>query len=388
MGNQENAVVLTAETEQGRLAIAQVMGRSYVAETCALPPAWVRALIVDDVPLSFIVVDPRGQMEYPGGDLGFAFIRDVATREDRRREGHFRYIMEHTLASLRAAGIALVVTHGRYQLYRRFGFDVFTHHCGIFVTPEQIQRTLGALAPEGAEKLLVLQDGQSIQDDLLLVVGVKATTLSESKAALQAAAALARQRDKARILFEHPAAPSYGSRYPIHPALETPLTILARTCGARVCVKGADPEGGPVPDADWIKVLDTIAFLRQAVRGLESLGLSLPTATIGFDTGAAATTVACAGGRVMVSEGIAPGATRVEWPSSALAQLVTGYRPVEVLCALHGTPMSAQATTLLEALFPPRWRLSRNESWIYKSGSAIDPGRRPDVGRFAHQPAR
>jgi hypothetical protein len=58
---------------------------------------------------------------------------------------------------------------------------------------------------------------------------------------------------------------------------------------------------------------------------------------------------------------------RVGWPSSALAQLVTGYRPVKVLNVIYNTPLPAEAVALLGTLFPQRWRLSRNESWTFKS---------------------
>ena len=359
--------VLTAETKQGRLAITEVMHRSYAAEIDSVPPPWARVLVVDDVPVSFILVDPDRQMEYPGGDLHYAFICDVATRKDRRGEGHFRRIMEHTFSRLRTAGMPLAITHGRHQLYRRFGFAVFTHHCGIFVTPEQIERKLRAQIPGKVNHLLVVEERQAIQDDLLLVTEVKATTLSERRAALQSAAALARKRDKVRILFEYPPASSYGSRYPLYPSLETPFTALARACGAQVCVQGADPESGSIPDADWIKVLDTAAFLREAVRRVEESRQSLPTGAICFDTDDGAATIESTGESVMVSGEIKPGAARLKWPSSALAQLVTGYQPIEVLRVIHNTPLPAETMALLETLFPRRWRLSRNESWTFKS---------------------
>ncbi len=360
--------ILTAETELGRQALTEVMERaSYVADIDCVPPSWARVLMADDVPVSFIIVDPACWMDYPGGDLPYAFIRDVATREDRRGEGHFRAIMEDTFASLHAAGVSLVVLHGRYQLYRRFGFDVFTHHGGIFATPEQIERELGAQVPEQAKKLLIIDEGQYLHEDMLLVTDVKAATLKESKQALQAAAVLARERGKSRIMFEYPPAPSYGSRYPTYPALETSFTALARTCGAQVCVQGAAPEEGQIPDAEWIKVLDAEAFLRKALKGTEELERSLPKVTIGFDTDAGAVTIKSAGGRVTVSDGDVPDAVRVAWPSAALAQLVTGYRSIEMLCAVHDTEFSAEAMALLGELFPPRWRFSRNESWTYKS---------------------
>jgi GNAT superfamily N-acetyltransferase len=359
--------VFTAETKRGRLAIAEVMHLSYITEIDRVPPPWARVLVLDDVPFSFILVDPDRQMEHPRGDLRYAFICDVATREDRRGEGHFRRIMEHTFSSLHAAGIPLVITHGRHQLYRRFGFDVFTHHCGIFVTPQQIEGILGAQAPGEVNHLLVVEDRQAVQDDLLLITEVKATTPSECKAALQSAAALARKRGKARILFEHPPAPSYGSRYPIYLSLETPFTALARACGAQVCIQGADPESGSIPDADWIKVLDTAAFLREALLGLGESRQSLPVGTICFDTDAGAATIESTGEGAVVSEEIRPDAVRVRWPSSALSQLVTGYQPARVLNVIHNTSLPAETMILLETLFPRRWRLSRNESWAFKA---------------------
>ncbi|MCP4544100.1 MAG: GNAT family N-acetyltransferase [Chloroflexi bacterium] len=359
--------ILTAETELGQQALTEVMERSYVSDIDSVPPAWARVLVADDEPVSFIVVDPARWMEYPGGDLPYAFICDVATREDRQGEGHFRAIMEDTFASLHAAGVSLVVTHGRYPLYRRFGFDVFTHHSGIFVTPEQIERELGVLVSERAKELLVVDENRYLHEDMLLVTDVRATIMAESKQALQTAAMLARERTKSRIMFEYPPAPSYGSRYPICPLPETPFVALARACGAQVCVQGAAPEEGEIPDADWIKVLDSEAFLREVLKGMEKPTRALPKGTIGFDTDAGAVTIKSVGGRVTVSSDDGPDTVRVTWPSAALAQLVTGYKSIEVLCAVHSAEISDKAMTLLGELFPPRWRFSRNESWTYKS---------------------
>ena len=70
------------------------------------------------------------------------------------------------------------------------------------------------------------------------------------------------------ILIEHPSAPSYGSTYPFYASPETPLTELARACGGRVIVQGANPEEGSVPDADWIKILDAAGFVRKAMKSL------------------------------------------------------------------------------------------------------------------------
>jgi len=358
---------LTAETERGRLAIKEVMGRSYTADAAEVPAQWARARVVDGVPVSFVLVDPDRCMQFPEGDVRYAFVCDVATRRERRWEGHFRAIMEHTFSALRATGVSLVLTHGRYPLYRRFGFEVFTHHCGVLVTPNQIERRLGTQVSVEARQLLVVEESEYLHDDLLMITGVKASTVPECAVALRAAAGIARERGKARILLEHPAAPSYGSRYPIHPSPETLLTAVARACGAEVRIQGADPESGSVPDADWIKVLDAAMLLGAVLDCVKESRLSLPKGAVCFDTDAGAVTIDSLGDTVTASGEPVPGTAVVRWPSSALAQLVTGYQPVEVLCTIHKTSLPAEAMSLLQALFPRRWRFSRNESWTFRS---------------------
>lgn len=357
---------LTAETAAGRQALDEVMAHSYAGDVDTVPAAWARVRLADGVPVAYILVDPDRRMDVPYRELPFAFILDVATREDRRGEGHFRGLMEDTFARLREAGQFLVVTHGRYELYRRFGFDVFTYHSGILVTPEQIERQLGSgCAPEDRD-LLVLLEHRGLQPDVLVVSQVKSTSLAGHGAALRAAAALARETGRSRILFEHPAAPSYGSRYPVYSTPETAFAALARTCGAQVIVQGADPEAGTIPDADWAKVLDAAALLQAALAGFMPTR-PLPSILLTVETDAGTVTFICAAGGVALAVGGKPLAERVRWPSAALAQLVTGYRPAEVLALLHGTPLSPEACEVLGSLFPPRWRFSRNESWVYQA---------------------
>lgn len=357
---------LTAETSAGRQALDEVMAHSYAGDVDNVPPAWARVRLADGVPVAYILVDPDRRMDALHSELPFAFICDVATREDRRGEGHFRGLMEDTFTRLHETGHALVVTHGRYPLYRRFGFDVFTYHSGIFVTPEQIERQLGdGCAPEDRE-LLVTMDHRVLQPDLLVVSDVTSTSLPSHRAALRAAAVLARELGRTRILFEHPAAPSYGSRYPVYSTPETAFTALARTCGAEVIVQGADPEAGTIPDADWVKVLDAAAVLQAALAGFMPLR-PLPSMLLTIETDAGTATLICAAGGVVLSSSEKPLAERISWPSAALAQLVTGYRPAEVLALLHNTSLSPEARDVLGTLFPPRWRFSRNESWIYQT---------------------
>jgi GNAT superfamily N-acetyltransferase len=359
-----NIQYLTAETEKGRNAIRQAMQHSYVDEIDRVPARWTIARVVDGQPVSWIQADPDRRMEFPRADLRYAFIVNVATRESRRGEGHFRGIMEHLFSALLAEGITLVLTHGIWSLYRRFGFDVFTHHCGIAATPEGIERQLGERASDEGRALLEFYEHPSLQPDLLLISDVQARTLSHCQAALVASAAEARQRGKARILFEHPAAPSYGSRYPIYTSLETPFTALARACGAQVCIQGADPESGSIPDADWIKVLDARAFVAEA---LTSIGPQppLPRATVALKTDSGMVTIESRSGRLIVTDKPVSGAQMVQWPASKLGQLVTGYQRADVLATRLGTSLGLDSLALLSVLFPRCWRLSRNESWIF-----------------------
>lgn len=350
---------LTAESERGRLAIKEIMRHSYTADIDNVPPRWAIARVVDDVPVSFILVDPDRQMEFPHGEVRYAFIGDVATREDRRLEGHFRGILEHTFSSLRSAGMPLLLLHGE-QIYRRFGFVVYTHHYGIFATPELIGAKLGTQVPEGAKALLDIGGGKHIQQDLLMINDVKAETFPECKAALQAAAAAARERGKARILFWGPEASGYGSSY----SPQSNFIVMARACGAQICIRGAEPEGDE-DHADWVKVVDTALLVREALKSLGEPENPLPEGIICFDTDAGTVTIESSGGSVTASDGVKLGAAMVNWPSSAIAQLVTGYHSAPVLSALYDTPLPTKMIALLEALFPQQWRFSANESWFF-----------------------
>jgi GNAT superfamily N-acetyltransferase len=367
---------LTAETERGQQALQIVMERSYHAGYQGVPPEWSLVRLVDGVPVSFIVVQPELELDMRAGEIPYAFVNDVATRQDRRREGHFRALMEQTYERLRQAGYSLVLLHGRYPLYRPLGYAVFTHHSGIFLTPEQIERVLGAAGGGAEQSMLQVEDHRSIQPDLLLVTNVQADSRDACARALRAAAALAREKDKARILFEHPPAPC-GKRYQVYDSPETLLSALARTCGAEVRLQGADPEGGAIPDADWIKVLDAAAFVSQTLdlrpeeAGLsfrpELGGLRRSGGSLALDTDAGVVTLSVSDTQVTAQEGILPGAMVLSWPSAALAQLVTGYRSPQTLALLHGIALPPEADALLSALFPTCWRFSRNESWTFCS---------------------
>jgi len=357
--------ILTAETEEGRQAIAEVMAHSYRTDLDTVHPEWALVRRVNGVPVAFILIDPDRSMQFPGGGLTYGFISNVATRKDRRWEGHFRAIMDAAFDRLKAANIPLVLTHGRFPLYRRFGFDVFTYNSGIFITPGIIEHRLGQSSPVAGDWITVLEN-HSILDDLLLVTRARADTHAEARNCLLAAAEAARQRRKTRILIEHPAAPSYGSTYPIYASAETPLTQLARACGARVIVQGANPEEGSVPDADWIKILDAPGFFRTLINNYQRLAALPDPAIIRIETDAGSFLLECTGRELVLSDMYREDHPAVRWPSSALAQLVTGYKSIEIICATFNTELPPEAARMLDQLFPPRWRFSRNESWTYK----------------------
>jgi hypothetical protein len=274
--------------------------------------------------------------------------------------------MEDTFRELCREKVPLVVTHGDCSLYRRFGFATFTHHCGIFVTPEEIEGRWGRRSPEGSRDLLVVEDGEYVREDLLLIADVKAATVPECRAALQVAAAMARGRGKSRILFEYPAAPSYGSTYPLYPSPETSFTVLARACGATVRLQGAAPEGASVPHADWIRALDTTTLMRRVLRRNGAQERSRPHGNVSVTTGGNAFTIRSTEKGVSVTEGRKRGAPHIAWPPSAVAQLAVGYQSAQILTAIHDAPpVDEETAALLDALFPTTWRFSRNESWLY-----------------------
>jgi len=359
------ASIVTAETDEGRHAIEEVMAHSYRTNIEGVPPAWARALVVDGVPVSFMRVDPDDAIALPGGKLRAAFLCDAATREDRRGEGHFRTLMERMFSDLRAARIPAVTTHGSCALYRRFSFHVCTHHCGIFVTADSIEQRLGPACGAG-ERLLEVDDHPQFVSDLLVVSEVRAWTYAEAKAALLAAAGLARERGKARILFEHPRAD-----HTLHPSLETPFTELARVCGARVTVTSADPEGRRVDHADWYKVLDTYQFLASVLPLRPVQEGALPGVAVAFQTEVGTATIRGTEQGTSVTPAAAPRAWRICWPASAVCQLALGHTSAAALAEIHDTPLPRDPLALLDTLFPRWWRLSRNEEWVFTASGVV-----------------
>ncbi len=357
--------IRTAETARGRDALTEVMAYSYRADIDAVPPAWARVLVLDGVPVSYLLVDPRRAMAFPRGELPYAFMEDAATREDRRREGHFRRLLEDTCAALRQAGLALLVTHGRAALYRHLGFEPFTHQCGLLCTVEQVEAHLGGGSAAEPSGTLRVEESRTFRPGMLLVSDVEAPTIHEAVAVLRRAAALARERGHVELLIEHPSAPSYGSAYPIHPTLETPLATLVRACGGEQRITGSAPEGRPQPHADWAVALAAPALLAQALPLLAMPAGPLPAFDLALCTEVGDVTLRSDGRSVRVLPGSQRSDASPEWSAGALAQLATGYLPVEMLAMIHHIRLSPIEADFLGRLFPPTWRLSRNESWVF-----------------------
>ena len=114
-------------------------------------------------------------------------------------------------------------------------------------------------------------------------------------------------------------------------------------------------------------MLDAVAFVREVLSLMEEPDRPLPMGIVRLNTDAGPVTIESRDRAVLAYEGAGQAAETVTWPSSALAQLVTGYFSVETLCATLNTPLSRASTALLGALFPRRWRFSKNGSWFFKS---------------------
>ena len=135
---------LTAETETGRKAIAEVIDYSFKEKLNHQLKQWSIARVVDGTPVSIVIIDPYRQMDFYSGKLEYAFIHDAATRIDRRNEGHFRGIMEYSFKKIEEENITLAIIHGHSNLYRnRFGFNTFTYNQALFATPKEIEVTFG-----------------------------------------------------------------------------------------------------------------------------------------------------------------------------------------------------------------------------------------------------
>lgn len=357
---------LTAETIEGREAIAEIAQRAIPADIATVPPEWAIVRRTDGVPVSFALVDPQRRMRFSQNSLAYGYITTAATRSDHRLEGHFRGLLEEVFHRLIGVGVPLVVLHGERQLYRRMGFDIFTYHAGIFCSPGLIEHAFGNL-PSGAAAVAGLEVCESylFDQDLLYIVHAPGGTAEEARATLLMAAMEARARKRSRILIEHPDAPSFGSTYPVQRTLRTPLADLARSIGARVVIQGADMEGDDLPESDWLKVIDTPGLIRSALVARGSRPVPDLTTRLWLETDAGSVGLECDGRRVTAFNEPRSGANVIHIGTNLLGQLVTGYRSAALTSVLLEAEMEPASILLLDALFPPGWRLSSNFNWIY-----------------------
>jgi GNAT superfamily N-acetyltransferase len=354
---------LTAETEEGYQAIAEVANSAIPAAVEIVPREWAIVRRVNGEPVSFALVDPGRKMRFGKSAIGYGYIHTIATRSDRRSRGHFTAMLEEVFSRLKLIGRPFVILHGAHALYQRFGFERFTYHSGIFISPGAIESSLGnaPLSP-GLADLIEVCDSQLFMKDLLYITHASAGSLEEARGALLAAARLARERNKARILIEHPDAPSYGSTYPIYRTLETPLTAIARACGGKVVVQGAGM--GHTAEDDWMRILDPLRYVQEVLECLRGEIPATPPASIWIETELGGFGLESDGCEVAVRPEIRPGMLRVSWSAADLAQLTTGYHTPAVISAVKRTPLPPPVMSLLDAVFLPGWRLSRNVSWM------------------------
>jgi len=366
--------ILTIQSDRGRTAFEEIAALTYKPDLAGIPPEWVRVLLDHGVPASFVVIDPDRRIEYPNGDVRYAFLKDAATRPDRRNLGLFRRLLEETGEELRRAGIPWVIGRVPYALGRRLGFSVFTNYSCFILHPEEIEQTLGPRRPEGAEDIIAVDESPDIREDTLVVTDVRAETESDAVVALREAAWVARSRGKIRILFEYPPASAPGSRYPIHAGRRSPLLVVAMVCTARVRLSGserdeddtaAEEERKETENTDMVKLLDLPAVLEQVLAAIAPPPDRCPEGAVAFDTDAGSATIRSGPQGWSVEEGTAPDATLVPLPADAIAQVITGYRAVRTQAYLYQAEIPPRAADLLEALFPRFWRFSRNERWVY-----------------------
>jgi hypothetical protein len=359
---------LTAESEAGREAIIEVMGLSFQDEISDHLKEWSIARIVDGTPVSFILIDPYKQMDFRGGKIRYAFIGDVATRKDRRSEGHFRGIMEHAFGKISENGITIVGIHGHSKLYRdRFGFNTFTYNQGIFATPEEIEMTLGVLNNSKQSESFEVLSGKFIHDDLLIVTDIKVMTINECKNVLQQAASIAKELGKNEILFEYPFSESTEAFYPAYKSIDFQLCRIAEVCGARRVLQGAFPESGPVSHGDWIMLLKPYELVKSIIELADDCS-GVPSVGVNMAVDGSTLSINSTSGGIRVSPELLDDseADNMQCTTTDLVRLVTGYHSISELDSIRNLKISEIGLSFLDTLFPKTWRFSRNENWTYK----------------------
>ena len=311
---------LTAETEQGRRAIEEVMVHSYEEDIDRVPPGWAIARIVDGVPVSFALVDPNEPLLFPNGAIRRGFLRDIATREDRRLEGHFRATMQEVFDRLRLAKIHCSLDSRRVPAVPEIRFRRLhppprdLHSAGPDRTPS---RTV--MLPRMGK---VLGGRRRPAQAIRSAPGHERNGRDGGRCQVRAAGRRGHGRTprKEPDLFEYPPA---GRVSVGHVSLDSPFRSLALACGAQVRVEGGVPEGRPIPDGDWIKVLDAVGFVEEVIRLLAPMATSLPSVHIGITCDAGDLTITSSAAGVTVSAG------RPEGP-----RLCSGRRS----CLLNSSP--------------------------------------------------
>ena len=357
---------LSAETEAGKRAIYEVMEPSFREELNESLSEWSIARVVDDVPVSFVIIDPFRTLDFGSGKIRYAFVGDIATREDRRREGHFRSLMEYSFQKIKSSGIAVVLLHGRNDLYQnRFGFTTFTYHQGLFTSPARIRTFFhNETATDGVKQLKLLSRG--VYDDLLVVTDVEVATREDCVQLLKLSAETADHMGKDRILIEYPFHSERESTYPAFLSPNSLFTQFAEIVGVNIVRMAAYPEEGPVFHADWISIIDAYMLLLQTCSLAGDRQADIES-SLNIIVQGQFVSIKCHENALSVSSERMPAAPTIELESEELARLFTGFYDIDDIAALKKEyELDSAAMDLLRALFPKTWRYSRNENWTYK----------------------
>jgi hypothetical protein len=264
--------------------------------------------------------------------------------------------------------ITLAMTHGHSDLYRnRFGFSTFTYNQGVFATPAEIEERFGFSEKEESLGHFQTIENRYVHNDLLVVINIKVRTREDCKQVLQKAAALARDRGKARILFEYPFSSEHESVWPFCRSIDSPFLQMAELCGAHTLRQSASPDG-PVSHGDWVKLLRPYEFL-EAVLGLAEHLDECVTGSANIIVDSLPVSIECTNDGIRVSDEQLANADELECTSTDLVRLVTGYHSISELAVINDCDLTEETLLFLDQLFPKTWRFSRNEDWIYTDSS-------------------